>query len=155
MEEELFKPIRKQIADCHDTVKNFEHTFKQSLTQDYHALASLKLDHLQSFKRLADQWFDQGNLNSKDQNARIFRGDKEDYMEGDKLISRELLQEHLNLLMLACTGTKSVLVANMQGSWKEELTTAMQKPFSEIDELEMHQLKTPHTMKNDHEKLEE
>ena len=30
------------------------------MVEDYHGMASLKLDNLQSFKHKADMWFDEG-----------------------------------------------------------------------------------------------
>ena len=72
------------------------------MTKAYSAMASLKLGKLQSFKHMADTCLNEGkteeilefvdsNLKSNDQNARIFTGEIKDYMEGDALISCELL----------------------------------------------------------------
>ena len=54
-------------------------------------------------------------------------------MEGDTLISRELLQEHLDVLIVACSMRMSTMVDFKQGSWEEEFTEALQKPFTGIE----------------------
>ena len=136
-----------------------------SITQDYHAMASLKLEKMQGFKLKADEWFDAGkideiikyietNLVSDIQNDQIFPGKIEDYMNGDTLISRELLQEHLDPLMETCTVRMSTQIAKMQGSWKNDLFKNIQKPFGEIDQLAMKHLES-HIIKTERENLQE
>ena len=75
-------------------------------------------------------------------------------MEGDTLISRELLQERLDLLIQTCAVRISTLEANMKGAWKNELVRAIQKPVAEIDTLAMNRLEI-HIIKTERENLQE
>ena len=63
-------------------------------------------------------------------------------MEGDTLISRELLHERLDLLIQTCTVRMSTLEANMKGSSKNDLVRDIQKPMAEIDTLAMNRLES-------------
>ena len=63
-------------------------------------------------------------------------------MEGDTLISRELLHERLDLLMQTCAVRMSTLEANMKGSSKNDLIRDIQKPMAEIDTLAMNRLES-------------
>ena len=63
----------------------------------------------------------------------MFPGEIKDYMDGNALISRELLQEHLDDLMETCTVRMNTQVDNMKGSWVKKIGKTMQYPFAEID----------------------
>ena len=75
-------------------------------------------------------------------------------MEGDTLISHELLQERLDLLMKTCTVRISTLEANMKGPWKNDLVRTIQKPIAEIDTLAMNRLESQ-SIKTERQNLQE
>ena len=105
-------------------------------------MASLKHDKLQSFQRVADEWLVAGQndkivdfidsiLNSNDQKAIsllifIFSDGIEEYMDGQKLISRKLFQVRLNDMMEVCATQLSTMGDKMLRSCQRELSIAMQ-----------------------------